>query len=52
MNSLEHSSIKVENCYCLNANQAIIVYHKNKNDEFDRKIIRGPGIFALSPDEW
>ena len=41
----------MEKCYCLDANQAIIVY-KNEKEKFTRKIIPGPGIFYIQPDEW
>ena len=46
-----HSSISVEKCYCLDSNQAIIVY-RNEKEEFSRKVINGPGIFHIQPNEW
>lgn len=49
MNKLKFLKISVEKCYCLSANQAIIVYQKNSKN---RIIIRGPGIFMLEPSEW
>jgi hypothetical protein len=51
LNNLVHFSITVEKCYCLDANEAIIVY-KNEKNEFSRKIINGPGIFYIQPNEW
>jgi hypothetical protein len=55
LNTLLYSEIRVNACYCLDANQAILVYKKQENISSDSKplrIIRGPGIFMLQPDEW
>ena len=55
MNNLIHNAIIVLPCYCLAANQALIVY-KSKNiksdSEFSRRIIHGPNILSLDPNEW
>ncbi len=49
-----HSKISVENCHCLNANEAVIVYKKNEKNEirYDRRIVRGPTVYMIQPDEW
>ena len=53
LNTQIYSSISVEKSYCLDANQALIVYKESKEaDKYTRKIIRGPGIFAIEPGEW
>lgn len=52
LNSLLYSGIKVEKCFYISANQAIVVYERQKETEYSRKIIYGPGIFINGPDEW
>ncbi len=60
LNTLLYSEIKVNACYCLDANQAVLIYKKNdeKSNQKDKsadeevKITRGPGIFMLQPNEW
>jgi hypothetical protein len=60
LNTLLYSEIKVNACYCLDANQAILVYKKPENagktggekPENEVKITHGPGIFMLQPNEW
>ena len=59
LNPLKYISISVEKCYCLDANQAIIVYKKVATakptedcPEYKLTITKGPGIFMIQPDEW
>jgi hypothetical protein len=61
LNTLLFSDIKVNACYCLDANQAILVYRKSEKSADNKEtasldsilsITRGPGIFMLQPNEW
>ena len=54
LNPLLYSAISIEKSYCLDANQAIIVYKQETNESYKYKltITKGPGIFMIQPDEW
>lgn len=52
LNTLLYTDINVQKCFCISANQAIIVYQKLKDQDYSRKTISGPGIFMTHPDEW
>ncbi|CAF0782822.1 unnamed protein product [Brachionus calyciflorus] len=52
-NPLVHLKIRVEKCYCLDTNQAIVTYTKTgKENKSEVNIIKGPGIFMIQPNEW
>lgn len=62
LNTLVYSAISIEKCYCLDANQAILVYKREDDGSSNEKkkelskykltITKGPGIFMIQPDEW
>jgi hypothetical protein len=53
LNTQKYFQISVEKCFCLNANQALIVYYPSQEkSNFSRRTIFGPGIFMIEPNEW
>ncbi len=51
-NTLIQKAISVKKCFCLDANQAIVVYKNDKENECIKQVIHGPNMYALKPGEW
>ena len=53
LNRLEHESISVEKMLQLKSSQLIVVYSRNNNNNtVERRLVPGPCIFMLQPNEW
>ena len=53
MNPLEHSSIEVQKCMSLDANEVLVVYKQNdKSKSVTRYLKHGPTVFMPAANEW
>ena len=48
----ELESIEVRPLVPLDANEAVVVYHRGEGDEVARRVLRGPAHYMPEPDEW
>ncbi len=53
LNRFQYQSIDVKDMYNLNLSQMIVVYSRDeKTNNVKRRIISGPCMFMLAPNEW
>ncbi|MEZ6190583.1 MAG: hypothetical protein R3C45_04750 [Phycisphaerales bacterium] len=48
---VEHRAIKIEDQVTVGANEAVVIYRREGEEQVDRRVLRGPAQFMSQPDE-